>query len=352
MNVGRMVSYAGNREDVLLRRVFGDQPSGFYIDVGAGDPEDHSVTKHFYDRGWRGINIEPAKDLFERLSAERSRDVNLNLGISNRPGTMRFYKFPPERWGYSTFSAEQAARHSASGIPAEEYDVEVVTLSKVCEEHAPPEVDFLSVDVEGLEREVLEGADWSRWRPRLVMVEATQPNTTTPTHESWEHILLEAGYVFAYFDGLNRYYLRSEDAGLGSRFSVPVNLFDDFEPFEYKRQIDHLQQALADAEGRLSAEAALRAAAEGMLDSLWSELRHLRQRLDELTHRYEEMAAGIGGEQSPLGGPEQEVGPMAMTVARVLSRTAARFPAAASVARAALGGMIRVRRKLARKARR
>ena len=342
-----MISYAGNREDVLLHRLFGSQDGGFYIDVGAGDPEDHSVTKNLYDRGWRGINVEPAADLFARLWEQRTRDINLNAAVSNREGKMTFYQFPPAQWGYSTLSAEQASRHRAAGIDLEEREVEVRTLARICEEHAPAEIDFLNVDVEGLEREVLEGADWSRWRPRLVMVEATEPNTSKPTHESWEPILLEAGYSFAYFDGLNRYYLRTEDAELASRFSVPVNVFDNFEPFEYRRQTDALQDALHDAEGRIRAEAALREAAEGTLDAIWAEQRSLRRRLEDLTAQYEEMAARISRGEVPAGEPAADVGPLAMTVARALSRTAARFPGPARVARGVLGPTINARRKLA-----
>ena len=78
-----MISYAQNREDVLLARVFHDVKAGFYVDVGANDPEHCSVTKHFYDLGWRGINFEPGR-VFEKLAAARPRDINLNVAASDR----------------------------------------------------------------------------------------------------------------------------------------------------------------------------------------------------------------------------------------------------------------------------
>ncbi len=111
----RMISYAGNREDVLLHRLFGAQQTGYYVDVGAGDPEDHSVTKHFYDSGWSGLNVEPSERLFRRLVADRPRDVNVNAAVSDEPGTVTFYECEPDYWGFSTLSAGQAESLRRSG---------------------------------------------------------------------------------------------------------------------------------------------------------------------------------------------------------------------------------------------
>ena len=79
-----IISYAQNAEDVRLARLF-DSSSGFYVDIGAGDPTEFSVTKHFYDRGWSGINVEPGP-AFERLEQQRPRDVNLRLAVAPRVG--------------------------------------------------------------------------------------------------------------------------------------------------------------------------------------------------------------------------------------------------------------------------
>ena len=89
-----MISYAQNFEDVMLARVFGSRTDGFYVDVGAGDPVNLSVTKWFYDLGWSGINIEPNRSLFKKLSADRSRDVNLECGAGASRKHAQFMEMP------------------------------------------------------------------------------------------------------------------------------------------------------------------------------------------------------------------------------------------------------------------
>jgi FkbM family methyltransferase len=110
-----MVSYAQNQEDVLLRRVFSHGNDGFYIDVGANDPVQDSVTKHFYDRGWRGINIEPQSGRYACLNAQRRNDINLNIGLSNCEGTLTFQECVSHD-GVSTFSPDIANVWSERGM--------------------------------------------------------------------------------------------------------------------------------------------------------------------------------------------------------------------------------------------
>jgi FkbM family methyltransferase len=240
------VSYAQNGEDVRLRRAFAGQPTGFYIDVGANHPVAFSITKHFYERGWSGINVEPLPKQFALIEADRPRDVNLNVGCSNQKGVLQLYAARGVASGMSTFTAQEVAEHQRKGFEFDEISSHVLLLSSICETHAKERtIDFLSIDVEGHEREVLEGADFSRFRPRVILVEATRPNTTEPTHERWEHLILDRGYLFAVFDGLNRYYVRREDEQLLPLLALAPNVFDDFIPYVYKHQIDRLQAQLA-----------------------------------------------------------------------------------------------------------
>ncbi len=236
-----MISYAQNHEDVLLNRVFRDEPQGFYIDVGAAHPQVDSVTRHFYEHGWHGINIEPRSDMFALLVRQRSRDLNLNVGISNEPGTLRFFQVEvPEivvgdAGGLSTFDAEQAEQYRREGRKVREQSTPAKTLTDICEEHDVKEISFLKIDVEGHEKRVIEGLDWQRFRPRVVVVEATLPESGIPCHAEWEPLLLEADYLFAAFDGLNRYYVRKEDTQLLEHFQAPVNVLDNYVPHEIAR---------------------------------------------------------------------------------------------------------------------
>lgn len=238
------LSYAQNAEDVRLRHAFQGQPSGFYIDVGANDPVEFSITKHFYESGWSGINVEPAPGPYALVAVDRPRDINLNVGCSNHTGSMTLH-VARNATGLSTFIAEEVAIHQKKGFEFDSVTVPVTTLASLCEQHAKDHViDFLSIDVEGHEREVLEGADFRRFRPRVVVIEATRPTTTEPTHERWQHLVLENDYIFAVFDGLNRYYVRREDEPLVALVALAPNTFDNYVPYVYQRRIDALEAEL------------------------------------------------------------------------------------------------------------
>lgn len=279
-----MISYAQNREDVLLNRLFPADHKGFYIDVGANHPILGSVTAHFYARGWRGINVEPSCS-YGQVAQARTGDVNLQIALSNQTGTATFYEFP-DATGMSTLGPEAAAIGSDKlGYQCVPRTVPVTTLAQVCREHAPASIDFISIDVEGHERQVLEGADFARYRPRVVVIEATQPHTTRESHEQWEAVLLSADYLFAFFDGLNRFYVRQEDAGLVPRLAVPANVFDDFVTYSEHCnmvQLQNLQLRLDTLEqiGPVSAAVARRINHfERRLPGLSNMLLQVRQRL-------------------------------------------------------------------------
>ncbi len=237
-----MISYAQNAEDVVLARLFRERTTGCYVDVGAGDPVDGSVTKHFYDRGWRGVNIEPLAREHALLCRERPADVNLALALSGEPGRVVLYEGPEQNRGASTLSEKIASRYA--GQDFHPVIVEGTTLSQVCRDHTAGAIDFLKIDVEGHEVAVIAGGDWERFRPRVVVVEATEPNSAAPSHEAWEHLLLSAGYRCALFDGLNRFYASADDAEALSVLSAPANVHDEFEPWRWVHEVEALRHEL------------------------------------------------------------------------------------------------------------
>ena len=228
-----MISYAQNFEDVILARAFADQREGFYVDVGAMDPAVGSVTKHFYDRGWRGVNIEPVARFHRALLEARTRDANLCVALGRARDKLTFFDF--ETAGVSTLSPAFADHFIQLNHQCTRRSVDVVPLREVCEEHCRGPIDFMKIDVEGWERPVLEGGDWSRFRPRVLLIEATKPNSHEPLWHDWEPFVLEQGYLFAYFDGLNRFYVAREADRLLPHFQLPPNVLDHFETSEVAR---------------------------------------------------------------------------------------------------------------------
>jgi len=210
--------YSEFYEDYVLAYVFRDVKNGVYVDVGANDPDVSSVTKYFYLDGWRGINIEPIPDLVERLMKSRPEDINLGIGISDKAGELTFYR--AQYSGLSTFDPDVMKRHKASGIAFEEMKIPVATLNSVLDKYPLVHngIMFLNADVEGYEKQVFSGLDFSRYHPRVIMAESVAPMTEIPTHQQWESILLGAGYLFAMDDGLNRYYVHSSQTNLLPRF--------------------------------------------------------------------------------------------------------------------------------------
>lgn len=221
------VSYAQNFEDVMLHRVFRSALDGFYIDVGAWHPDLDSVTKHFYSMGWTGINIEPSKSYLRLLKRRRRRDINLGVAIGSRAGNLDFIEVPGS--GVSSLGENAVERAKRYGFSSRRYKVPVVPLQAIFEHYCPSKpISFLKIDVEGSEKDVIESLDWKISRPVVVLVEAVDPDTRLPAWESWEPTLLNAGYRLVWFDGINRYYLRSESDELRKHFQVPPGLADGF----------------------------------------------------------------------------------------------------------------------------
>ena len=212
--------YSQFYEDYILGYVFKDQKAGFYVDVGANDPDKSSVTKYFYRAGWRGINIEPIPELVEKLHKSRPEDTNKGVAISDREGVLIFYKGLGDASGLSTLSPKIAASHRAKGFKFSTVRIPVTTLTAVLDRDAKdqPEITFLNVDVEGFEKQVFSSIDFKRYQPRVIMAESTAPLTEVATHHRWESILTGNGYIFAMDDGLNRYYVHSSQESLLPKF--------------------------------------------------------------------------------------------------------------------------------------
>ena len=206
-----MISYAQNQEDVVLHRLLDLVPIGSFVDVGAGHPVFDNVTYDLYLAGWRGVNIEPMEREADLLRSERPEDETVQLAVGAQPGTLTLFEAPQSNRGATTAREDLVEGYRAEGEAGfSPFEAEVRTLSSVIDEHLDGQLHVLKIDVEGMEAEVLAGAELHRIRPWVLVIEATIPNTRIQSVDAWEGIVLDAGYRMTLFDGLNRFYVRDD----------------------------------------------------------------------------------------------------------------------------------------------
>ena len=198
-----MKSYAQENEDLILMDLLKGVKNGFYIDIGANDPDVYSVTKLFYENGWCGINVEPLPDMYSALCDKRPNDININAAIGNECGIMTMYL---DGLG-STLSDKVVEDNHLN--KSNTIRVNVYTLAALLEKYKPENIHFCKIDVEGFEKQVLEGMNWN-YRPWVFCMESTKPGTHIPCYEEWEHILIEHEYELKTVHGINRYYVDSK----------------------------------------------------------------------------------------------------------------------------------------------
>jgi len=253
------VSYAQNFEDVMLWRALKNIKQGFYIDVGANDPIEDSVTKAFYEKGWRGINIEPLPLHYLALESDRPGDINLQCAVGDSGGELVLWDFGVRGW--ATATNEVATELVKKGYKESAITVSVRTLAEICDQYANRDIHFLKIDVEGFEKFVINSMNFSLHRPWIVLVEAMKPNSQEEAHQDWEKILASADYHFAYADGVNRFYVADERRELLIELRYPPNVFDQFIRYQevrfsgLLRESDEIVRAnetrYADAEARV-----------------------------------------------------------------------------------------------------
>ena len=216
-------SFSEYFEDFILYVLLLDIKNGFYIDIGAYDPNKVSVTKAFYLRGWNGINIEPLPNQFKLFEKERPKDINLQMVIGNNEGNVTFYVDGQ----CSTVQKKYAKRN-------ESINIKMDTMSNICKKYVPEgkEVDFCKIDVEGNERDVLLGYDFDNYKPKVFCVESTIPLSFKPNYQLWEEILIKNGFTFVYERGVNRYYVNKKFSDILNRAN---NIRDYFRKAHVRR---------------------------------------------------------------------------------------------------------------------
>jgi FkbM family methyltransferase len=164
--------YSQEGEDMILRRALNKRKHGFYVDVGAHHPFRFSNTYMLYKKGWRGINIDAMPGSMRLFDRYRPRDINLETAVAETPGKLIFYLFADP--AVNTCDEQQAQESLRQGVPlVEKKQLRSRRLEDILDQHLPAAtpIDVMSVDVEGLDLQVLKSNDWTRYRPRLLLVE-------------------------------------------------------------------------------------------------------------------------------------------------------------------------------------
>jgi len=187
--------YGQDGEDLILDRLLERQAQGFYVDVGAHHPVRFSNTYMFYKRGWRGINIDAMPGSMKKFERVRPRDLNIECGVADSAGKLMYYRFNEP--ALNTFDAAEAQlKNKPPYYLLDIVEVTVERLDALLERHLPDgqEIDFLSVDVEGKDEEVLRSNDWSRYRPRFILAETLRTTMLGMSECPVVQFLLSVGY--------------------------------------------------------------------------------------------------------------------------------------------------------------
>jgi FkbM family methyltransferase len=217
------LSYAQNLEDYHLSLAFAGQKEGFYVDIGGGHPVADNVSFWFYERGWCGVVVEPQVELAALYPRLRPRDIVVQGLIGRENGEADFH-IVDRLHGFSTAVETRARDAQAFGVGYRTVRVLIQTLAQLFERLAIESIDFLKIDVEGAEADVIAGNDWQRFRPKLVLAEAIALGSSGPgsekkeqTWRNWEPLLLAQGYRLRLDDTLNRFYVAEEHPDIFAR---------------------------------------------------------------------------------------------------------------------------------------
>lgn len=247
------LSYTQNLEDYHLSLAFAGQERGFYIDIGAGHPVADNVSLWFYERGWNGIVAEPIADLADLYKKIRPRDMLYQGLVGRSVGEVDFFHVN-RLHGFSTTIELHADVAKEFGADYQRLRLAMLTLEKLCEQHQVQQIDFLKIDVEGAESDVLAGNNFNRFRPKVIVAEAVTPGKGEPAWDAYEPLLLANGYKFRLFDTLNRFYVAEECPEIFERLPAERAPWDDvthmYEIGRAPEQANHPDFALAQQLGR------------------------------------------------------------------------------------------------------
>ena len=204
------IYYSQEGEDLILKRFYEDQRSGFYVDIGAHHPTRFSNTKLLYQKGWNGINVDAMPGSMKLFNRSRKRDINIELGISEKPGFLNYYIFNESALnGFSEELSNYRDNENDIYKIKEIIKINIITLEMLFDKYLPPNqiIDLLSIDVEGLDLEVLKSNNWIKYKPNLILVEILSSDLIHSLKSPISSYLMELGYMI-YFKTVNTVFFK------------------------------------------------------------------------------------------------------------------------------------------------
>jgi FkbM family methyltransferase len=190
------VSYAQDGEDLIIERIFEGKKSGFYVDVGAHHPFRFSNTYRFYRQGWYGLNFDPVPGFANFFARHRPRDIAIEIGVGEIDSHMTYYQFNEP--ALNTFSLQEVIlKNKPPYSLVSSIEISVRPLTDLFDQFLPEgqHIDFMTIDAEGLDLEVLLSNNWEKYRPSLLVVETLRKNMNSLSGCKTTEFLLKQGYV-------------------------------------------------------------------------------------------------------------------------------------------------------------
>ena len=192
------LSFSQDGEDLVIAELFQGKAEGFYVDVGAHHPQRFSNTYYFYLKGWKGINIDAMPNSMKIFEVLRPNDINLEIPISEKSEVLTYYEFDePALNSFSLPLSQERITKTNYKIIAET-QLKTQTLAEVLDKYLPAEqtIDFLSIDVEGLDYQVINSNNWDKYKPKVILVEDLELSSLKNTNTSKICLFLEErGYI-------------------------------------------------------------------------------------------------------------------------------------------------------------
>ncbi len=199
------LSYSQCGEDIILNIIFNSKKDGFYIDIGANNPKIQSNTYLLYLNGWKGINIDALPNSMDSFKKIRSKDINIEKAISNIEENLTYFKF--ENSFYNTLNESAIDRIKLHSPLVEKLPIKTTTLSNLLDNYEIKDIDFFSIDVEGLDLQVLMSNNWTKYRPKVIIIESFSGSINNLQEDNVYKYLLNLNYDYFCSTPTNAFFL-------------------------------------------------------------------------------------------------------------------------------------------------